>query len=35
MAIDTGYLTEKTYQAIMIEANRFNHHLTLPIDLLL
>ncbi len=29
MAIDTGDLTDKTYKAIMIEAERFNHDLTL------
>lgn len=29
MAIDTGDLTDKTYEAIMIEAERFNHDLTL------
>jgi hypothetical protein len=28
MSIDTGDLTEKTYQAIMIEAERFDHNLT-------
>lgn len=29
MAIDTGDLTDKTYETIMIEAERFNHDLTL------
>lgn len=34
MAIDTGDLTDKTYQAIMIEAERFDHNLTLYFGLL-
>jgi hypothetical protein len=34
MPIDTGDLTDKTYQAIMIEAERFDHNLTLQIGLL-
>ena len=34
MAIDTGDLTDKTYQAIMIEAERFDHNLTLQFGLL-
>ncbi len=34
MSIDTGDLTEKTYQAIMIEAERFDHNLTLQFGLL-
>ncbi len=34
MPIDTGDLTEKTYQAIMIEAERFDHNLTLQFGLL-
>ena len=34
MAIDTGDLTDKTYKAIMIEAERFNHDLTLQFGLL-
>jgi hypothetical protein len=34
MAIDTGDLTNKTYQAIMIEAERFDHNLTLQFGLL-
>ena len=34
MSIDTGDLTDKTYQAIMIEAERFNHNLTLYFGLL-
>lgn len=34
MAIDTGDLTDKTYQAIMIEAERFNDNLTLYFGLL-
>ena len=34
MPIDTGDLTDKTYKAIMIEAERFNHNLTLQFGLL-
>ncbi len=34
MAIDTGDLTDKTYEAIMIEAERFDHNLTLQFGLL-
>lgn len=34
MAIDTGDLSDKTYQAIMIEAERFDHNLTLQFGLL-
>ena len=34
MSIDTGDLTDKTYQAIMIEAERFDHNLTLQFGLL-
>lgn len=34
MAVDTGDLTDNTYQAIMIEAERFNHDLTLQFGLL-
>ena len=34
MAIDTGDLTDKTYQAIMIEAERFDDNLTLQFGLL-
>ena len=34
MAIDTGDLTDKTYNAIMIEAERFDHNLTLQFGLL-
>jgi len=34
MPIDTGDLTEKTYNAIMIEAERLNHDLTLQFGLL-
>ncbi|MDQ6761888.1 MAG: hypothetical protein M3015_04575 [Bacteroidota bacterium] len=34
MAIDTGDLTDKTYKAIMIEAERFNHDLTQQFGLL-
>lgn len=34
MAVDTGDLTDKTYKAIMIEAERFNHDLTLQFGLL-
>lgn len=32
--MDTGYLTNKTYKAIMIEAERFNHNLTLQFGLM-
>ena len=34
MPIDTGDLTDKTYQAIMVQAERFNHNLTLQFGLL-
>ncbi len=34
MPIDTGDLTDKTYKAIMIEAERFDHNLTLQFGLL-
>ena len=34
MPIDTGNLTDSTYEAIMIEAERFNHDLTLQFGLL-
>ncbi|HET7117698.1 MAG TPA: hypothetical protein VFI29_14480 [Hanamia sp.] len=34
MPIDTGDLTDETYNAIMIEAERFNHDLTLQFGLL-
>ncbi len=34
MPIDTGDLTDPTYQAIMIEAERFDHNLTLRFGLL-
>lgn len=34
MAIDTGDLTEKTYQAIIAEAEHFDHNLTLQFGLL-
>ncbi len=34
MPIDTGDLTDKTYEAIMIEAEKFNHDLTLQFGLL-
>ncbi|MBY0481188.1 MAG: hypothetical protein K2Q21_07525 [Chitinophagaceae bacterium] len=34
MSIDTGDLTDKTYEAIMIEAERFDHNLTLQFGLL-
>lgn len=34
MAIDTDDLTEKTYKAIMIEAERFDHNLTLQFGML-
>lgn len=34
MSIDTGDLTDKTYKAIMIEAERFDHNLTLQFGLL-
>lgn len=34
MPIDTGDLTDETYNAIMIEAERFNHNLTLQFGLL-
>lgn len=34
MAIDTDDLTDKTYKAIMIEAEQFNHDLTLQFGLL-
>jgi hypothetical protein len=34
MAIDTGDLTDKTYKAIMIEAEKFNPDLTLRFGLL-
>lgn len=34
MPIDTGDLTEKTYQAIMAEAEDFDHNLTLQFGLL-
>ena len=32
--MDTGDLTDKTYKAIMIEAERFDHNLTLQFGLL-
>lgn len=32
--MDTGDLSEETYEAIMIEAERFNHDLTLQFGLL-
>jgi hypothetical protein len=32
--MDTGDLSEETYRAIMIEAERFNHDLTLQFGLL-
>ncbi len=34
MPIDTDDLSDKTYRAIMIEAERFNHDLTLQFGLL-
>lgn len=34
MSIDTGNLTNNTYQAIMIKAERFDHNLTLQFGLL-
>ena len=34
MAIDTRDLSDKTYKAIMIEAERFDHNLTLQFGLL-
>ncbi len=34
MAIDTGNLKVNTYQAIMIEAERFDHNVTLQFGLL-
>ncbi len=34
MPIDTGDLSDKTYEAIMIEAERFDHNLTLQFGLL-
>jgi hypothetical protein len=34
MPIDTGDLTDKSYQSIMIEAERFDHNLTLQFGLL-
>jgi hypothetical protein len=34
MAIDTDDLSKKTYKAIMIEAERFDHNLTLQFGLL-
>lgn len=34
MAIDTDDLSRRTYKAIMIEAERFNHDLTLQFGLL-
>ena len=34
MPIDTGNLTDKTYKAIMIVAERFDHNLTLQFGLL-
>jgi len=34
MAIDTGDLTDKTYNAILVEAEKFNHDLTLQFGLL-
>lgn len=34
MALDTGDLTDKTYRAIMIEAEKFSHDLTLQFGLL-
>ncbi len=34
MPIDTEDLTDKTYKAIMIEAERFDHNLTLQFGLL-
>ncbi len=33
--MDTDDLSEKTYRAIMVEAERFNHDLTLQFGLLL
>ncbi len=32
--MDTGDLTDKTYKAIMVEAEKFNHDLTLQFGLL-
>ena len=32
--IDTGHLSEQTYEAIILEAERFNHDLTLQFGLL-
>ena len=34
MPIDTEDLTDKTYEAIMIEAERFDHNLTLQFGFL-
>ncbi|MBC7748200.1 MAG: hypothetical protein H7Z76_06445 [Methylotenera sp.] len=34
MPIDTGDLTDKTYNAIMLEAEKFDHNLTLQFGLL-
>ena len=34
MSIDTGDLTDPTYQAIMIEAEKFDHNLTIQFGLL-
>ena len=34
MAMDTGDLSDNTYKAIMIEAERFDHNLTLQFGLL-
>ena len=34
MAIDTDDLSDKTYKAIMVEAEKFNHDLTLQFGLL-
>ena len=34
MAIDTGDLTDKTYNVILVEAERFDHDLTLQFGLL-
>lgn len=34
MAFDTGDLTDKTYNAILVEAERFHHDLTLQFGLL-
>ena len=34
MPIDTGDLTKKTYDAIIVAAERFNHDLTLAFGML-